>query len=103
MTRTTVSMVHRYSRIRNNQWARKPRGQDPAGQNREARRRPSRSGARLPSLMYSNRRLVASGKRRDPPKIIGLEAGAADERAVHVGHGEQFRRVLRLDRPAIED
>ena len=40
---------------------------------------------------------------RDPEEIIGLEAGAADQRAVDIGDRHQFRGVRRLDRAAIED
>ena len=43
------------------------------------------------------------GERRDLPKIIGLEAGAADERAVHVGYGEQFRSIRILDAPFLSE
>ena len=34
---------------------------------------------------------------------VGVEGGAADERAVDVGLGEQLGGVLRLDRAAVED
>ena len=36
-------------------------------------------------------------------KSAGLEAGAADQRAVDVGAGEQFGGVVRLDAPPILD
>ena len=34
---------------------------------------------------------------------VDLERGAADERAVDVGLGEELGRVVRLDRAAVED
>src|SRR3546814_2952965 len=50
-------------------------------------------------------RLFAQGNRRldDRHELGGREAGPADERAVDVGHPQQFDRVLALDRAAVED
>src|SRR4051812_29322692 len=39
----------------------------------------------------------------DRGEIGGLEAGAADEGAVDVGHRQQFLGVVGLDRAAVED
>src|SRR5580765_2467828 len=36
-------------------------------------------------------------------EVAGVEAGAADQRAVDVGLGHQLRRVVGLDRAAVED
>ena len=46
---------------------------------------------------------VISGRRDDRRERLGVEAGAADERAVDVGQREQLGGVLRLDAAAVED
>ena len=37
------------------------------------------------------------------PEIVGIEAGAADQRAVDLGQAENRGGVIRIDRSAIED
>src|SRR5215208_8144994 len=48
-----------------------------------------------------NRSVIRRGN--DWDEIGRLEAGATDERAVHVGDAEDFPRVRRLDRAPIQD
>ena len=45
----------------------------------------------------------ACGGLDDRQEIVGLQAGAADQRAIDVGDRENLRRVRGLDRAAVED
>ena len=40
---------------------------------------------------------------RNPEEILRLQAGAADQRAVHVGQRQEFLGVRGLDRAAVEN
>ena len=50
-----------------------------------------------------NRDLPRRAALRNRPEIVGVQAGAADERAVHLSEAEDRIRILRVDRAAIKD